>query len=479
MSILTWVLISTVVLCGAGALTKVIFDHIQGPQEVTWKEWMVASAVITLFVAPLTAWSGTALAKKDNVTFREFWNGWEAGVRVEETICRRDGSCSHNYDCDPYIVQVPYECGDSKQSRTCYRSETRYHSCPWVDAEYAYVVHTTLGPYTIDSGRFPLNPQSRRYRSRRIPESVIERAGVGEPEFWTSASERLRQGNPWPVTQVHSYTNYVLASDFTILKRYREAAEEYRALHLMPTITSTIQDGMFYRSRKVHAISCPRNTQERWNEYVEKLNAAFGSELQGDVRLVLSCNRSINANPDRYRFALEAHWQDKVLFRKSALPKNTLVIIIGTDDGQVVSYARAFTGMPTGNKALTIALESRLQARNKIPFTPEAVVGTVTGKPTQVGAQYRATSVRSGGILTDVLWGVSNRQTRFSRVSMEAKDENDVGSGFSYLKGEVQLTTTQKVIILLFVIFLSIAAFAVVAFNDWFNAKGANNRWTS
>ncbi|MBP6868894.1 MAG: hypothetical protein KBC16_02165 [Candidatus Pacebacteria bacterium] len=479
MPIWLWVFIAVLVLCGTGALTKLLIDRIKGPEEVTWKEWMVASTVITLFVAPLTAWSGTALAKKDNVTFREFWNGWEADVRVEETICHRDGSCNHHYNCDPYIVQVPYSCGDSKHPRTCYRSETRYHSCPWVDAEYAYIVETTLGPYTIDHGRFPENPQSHRYRSRRIPQSVIESAGVGEPEFWSRAKLRLRQGNPWPVTQVHSYNNFVLASDYTILRRYREAAEEYRALRLLPPITSSIRDGFFYRSEKVHAIGCPRGTQERWNEYVEKLNAAFGSELQGDVRLVLSCNARINANPDRYRFALEAHWQNKELFKKTALPKNTLVIIVGSDDGRVVSYARAFTGMPTGNKALVIALASRLRAVHTVPFTPEAVVGTVTGRPAQAGGRYRATSVRAPGVFTDVLWGVSNRQTRFSRVSMEAKDENDVGSGFSYLKGEVQLTTGQKVLILFFVILLSVAAFAVIAFNDWFNAKGDSNRWNS
>jgi hypothetical protein len=478
MPIWLWVFIAVLALCGAGALTKLYFDRAHGPEEVTWKEWMVASALISLIVAPLTAWSGTALAKKDNVTFHEFWNGWEAAVRVEETICRRDGSCIHNYDCDPYIVQVPYECGDSKQSRTCYRSETRYHSCPWVDAEYAYIVETTLGPYTIDHGRFPENPQSHRYRSRRIPERVIESAGVGEPLFWSRARLRLRQGDPWPVTQVHSYTNFVLASDYTILKRYREAAEEYRRLHLLPSITSTIRDGFFYRSDKVHAISCPRDTKEQWNEYIEKLNAAFGSELQGDVRLILSCNGKINANPDRYRFALEAHWQDRKLFQRAALPKNTVVIIVGTNGDGVVSYARAFTGMPTGNRALTVGIQSRLRAMHAVPFTPEAVVGTVTGRPTHVGGRYRATSVRSGGILTDVLWGVSNPQTRFSRVSMEAKDEHDVGSGFSYLKGEVQLTTGQKVLILFFVILLSVAAFAVVATNDWFNAKGAN-RWNS
>lgn len=479
MPIWLWIFLSIIVLCGAGALTKVIFDRVKGPEEVTWKEWALASAIITLFVAPLVGWSGTALAKKDNVTFHEFWNGWEADVSVSETICHRDGSCSHNYDCDPYIVQVPYQCGDSKNPRTCYRSETRYHSCPWVDAEYAYTVQTTLGPYTIDRARFPLNPQSHRYRSRRIPESVIGRAGVGEPLFWTRARERLARGNPWPATQVHSYTNYVLASDYTILRRYREAAEEYRALGLMPPITSSIQDGLFYRSQKVHAIGCPRGTQERWNEHVEKLNAAFGSELQGDVRLVLSCNARINANPDRYRFALEAHWQDKILFRKTALPKNSLVIIVGSTDGRVVSYARAFTGMPTGNKALALALQNRLRASNAVPFTPEAVVGSVTGRPTRAGERYRATSVKSGGVFTDVLWGVSNRQTRFSRVSMEAKDKNDVGSGFSYLKGEVQLTTMQKILILFFVVLLSVAAFAVIAFNDWFNAKGANNRWNS
>jgi len=373
------------------------------------------------------------------------------------------------YDCDPYIVEVPYECGDAKQSRTCYRSETRYHSCPYVDNEYTYTVTTTLGDYTIDSSRFPVNPQQSRWRRfKRIPDRVIERAGVGEPEFWSRARNRIDRGIPGPVTKVTSYDNYVLASRSTILKQYAKLADEYVEQNLLPKIGQGITPDTFYRSQKVHRVGCSTPV-EPWNTRLEYLNGAFGNELHGEIQLVLVCDERVISDPDSYRLALEAYWQSTEVFGRSALPKNSVVVIIGTKDGKTVSWGRAFTGMPIGNESLITALESRFRASREVPWTPKAVIGEVNGQVVRAGDIFKARSVRSSAVLTDTLWGVGNQSTRFARVSMSAKDTNDIGTGFKYLAKDVELKGVHKFLILLFVSIFAGIAFAGIAFTDFTN----------
>lgn len=466
-----WLLIAfaVVALAAVGLGVKLYFDKRVGPEEITWIEYGVSMTIIAMCVSPLVGWAGMAMAKKDNLTFVEFRNGWEARARMEEITCTRDGSCRWHYQCDPYIVMVDYECGDSKQSRTCQRPETRYHQCPYTGSEYSFYVDTTLGTYTIDSNRLPSRPNQHRWRSwHSVPGHVIDAAGTGEPDFWARARARIAQSNPWPVTKTYRYDNFVLASRHTILRQYRGAADEYLAQRLMPSIATDIRSGSFYRSNKVYMVGCARGAYESWNEHLEKLNAALGNELHGDVHLVLTCSPVINRNPDQFRYGLEAYWQDTAVFRRGALPKNAIVIIVGTTDQRTVAWARAFTGMPRGNEAMLVALQSRFMASRSIAWEPRAVIGSVTGAVQPHRSGFRSTSVRQGGVLTDVLWGATNRATRFERVSMSARDTGDVGTGFRYLANEVVLSGLQKFLILLSVVMVSAIAFSIIAFNDFF-----------
>lgn len=456
-------------LGAAGLGAKLYFDHRVGPERITWIEYAVSMVAISLFICPLVGWAGAAMARKDNTTFVEFWNGWEARARVVETTCYRDGPCRWDYDCDPYLVPVQYECGDSKQSRTCTRYETRYHQCPYTDSEFSYYVDTTLGTYTIDSHRLPVRPNSHRWRSwHSVPRHVIDAAGTGEPDFWTRARTRIAQGNPWPVTKTNRYENFVLASRHTILREYRGAADDYLAQGLMPSIATDIRRDSFYRSDKVYMIGCDRRSYASWNDSLERLNGALGSELHGDVHLVLVCSRVINLNPDQFRYGLEAYWQDTSVFRRGALPKNAIVVIVGTTDQRTVAWARAFTGMPSGNELMLVTLQNRFMASRLIAWDPGSVIGSVTGVVRPQGDSFRSASVRQGGVLADVLWGTTNKATRFQRVSMSAKDEGDIGSGFRYLATEVVLSGLQKFLILLAVVLISLPAFSVIAFNDFF-----------
>lgn len=474
-----WLLLTvTAIVMGlAGVGVKYLSDQRSGPEEVTWLEYGVAMTAICIIVLPLVGWAGFSLAKRDVLTYHEFWNGWEAKAYIERITCHRDGSCRWTYDCDPYTVQVPYECGDSKNSRTCYRTETRYHQCPYVTDEYNYLVTTTLGTYSIDTHRFPENPDQHRwghFHFKSLPDYLVSQAGVGEPAFWTRAAKRIADGTPGPVTKVNSYENYVLASHYTILKRYRKAAEEYRALKLLPAPVAGITDGTFYRANKVLTVGCALRDYERWNGALERLNAAFGMELQGDLRLVLVCDARATADPDSYAYALEAHWQDSDLFKRSALPKNTVTVILGTSGRKTVSWGRAFTGMPVGNSILTTLVRDRFAAGQQVAWSPDAILGQVVGRTTYDARKerYVATSTRTGGVLSDVLWGESMPSSRFVRASMSGKHNGVGGSGFLYLSTQIEITALQKFLIVLVASILSAFAFVGVAFNDFFNAKG-------
>jgi hypothetical protein len=178
-------------------------------------------------------------------------------------------------------------------------------------------VQTTLGEYEIASHRFPDNPQANRWRqSKSIPEGTISNAGVGAPSFWLKVKERIDAKTPGPVTKKFSYENYVLASDHTILKEFSKEVERYTKAGLFPDIQGKVYN--FYWSEKVYEVGSLPN-KGIWIDKLEKLNAAFGSELQGDVHLVI-VNKSID-NPDEYANALHAYWQNKEKFGVNTLPK--------------------------------------------------------------------------------------------------------------------------------------------------------------
>src|SRR5205814_1305597 len=139
---------------------KYVLDHLPTyPEEITWKEYGIGMALISVIIAPGVTKIGWEKVRSDTVSFNEYWNGWEIAAIREDIPCTRDGPCAHEYDCDPYIVMVPYSCGTEKNPSTCYRPETRYHDCPYVSNEFSYYVKTTLGDYTISTSRFPEKPQ--------------------------------------------------------------------------------------------------------------------------------------------------------------------------------------------------------------------------------------------------------------------------------------------------------------------------------
>src|SRR3990167_11518560 len=122
----------------AGLAIKFFLDYQRNNLEITWGEYGLGLLAISFVLTPLIVWAGWSVVRSSNLSFNEYGNGWELQAVAEPVQCSRDGPCWHEYDCDPYIVMVSYECNCATDKdgytscSTCWRPETRYHDCPYV-----------------------------------------------------------------------------------------------------------------------------------------------------------------------------------------------------------------------------------------------------------------------------------------------------------------------------------------------------------
>ena len=427
-----------------GLAAKLILDRIQKAEYIiTWREFMLISGVCCFVITPIVTMVGWELAKKNKISYNEYQNGWESATRIEEIVCHKNGMCRHTYACDPYEVCSSCNCDEHGCSTCCH---TVYDSCPYCTHEYTYVVNTTLGDYDIDIHRFPLNPQDHRWREYvTIPDSEIERVGVGEPQFWTEANNRIKSGKPGWMTKIGEYRNLIYASDSNILKQYSGAAQRYVAVGFMPRLNTSIRN--YYLANKVYFVGLSISDSAVWNDRLGYLDATLGSGLQGDLHLVL-VDAAKMVSPDEFVLALKAYWMDPAIYGKHALSKNAVVVVLGTD-GKMVLWARGFTGMPVGNDGLITALAS-LKGQE---LNSEGILGTP--------AWFKNTGVEGAihtpGSLGNIIFGVNDKATRFKRVHMES---------FGYLMNEIEPSTVGKVICLVINLVLSCVGWAIAIFGE-------------
>jgi hypothetical protein len=139
------------------------------------------------------------------------------------------------------------------------------------------------------------------------------------------------------------------------------------------------------------------------------------------------------------------------------------ILLVRTEDGQTISWARAITGMPSGNEGMIYALKAELEGAE---LSVDQIYGDIQGElyndPETDEKVVR--SVGNSGILRRVLWGMDDSYTRFNRVSMTAEDEDDTGSGFNYLSVEIKPKTSDQIMILFFTLFLSMVVWPIVAY---------------
>lgn len=447
-----------------GIALKVILDRRRSEAEISTRELVVGVGVAVPVVVAVITIIGWNMAVSNKVTFHEYWNGWELAAKSESISCTRDGQCRWEYDCDPYShIHVDTDCDSKGKCTTDTTFHTHYHSCPYVVSEGKYWMETTLGKYEIARGRLPLGYLPWRV-GVTVPQWVVDQAGVGSPPFWLQARDRIDLGNPSGVTVVKEYPNLILTSDETVLRQNSDSVEFYRSLNLLPPPAKGTHD--YYFADKVAFVGSSAANEKDWQKAVANLNAALGNELKGDLRLVIVADREAVRNPARYTLALQAYWLDPKFHGRDTVAKNTVTVVVATRDNKTVDWARCFTGMPVGNEFLIGAVNRDLEGT---ALEPDVLVGAVQGefynKVRADGTEKPDAVGRHGnGKLEKLIWGLDDPNTRFSRVSMQAKDSEDLGPGFRELWTEIEPDEDQKAWILIAALFLSLSVWFILAF---------------
>lgn len=382
---------------------------------------VIALGLIIVFgLNPLTYHVGSEIAKDQATTFNEYWNGFETEAVRNDKACYRDGSCRHVYDCDPYQVpvtktrSVPDGKGGTR-SEPYIEMETRYHSCPYSKQETDFIVRSTVDNYTIGSA---LMTGDQFRWDRVIPGGKVTEA----PAAWTEAKKRLDAGKPGPVTAVKNYKNFILASQDTLFKAYSQNIDDFKTKGLLPAPAKGVTN--FYHAAKAYKVG--NANVPLFNDYVTDvayLNGAVGDDLHGDLHVVF-VPEDIEGGKDDYLNTLTAYWQAEE-HKRDAVSKNAIIVVLGvTADGNNVAWAVSRTGMPLGNEAMLTQIGSDLKGK--------ALDTNLIGRPSMNLNDGKL--VHSSGVLESILWG----ENAFKRVSMSGSDEGDEGSGFKYLRDELQ-----------------------------------------
>lgn len=446
-------ILGVLIAVGVGLVLKFVLDAVRSQYTITWVEFGLVSSLVVTLITPTTVWQGVSAARQNLLSYDEFWNGYEVVAMVQEFTCTRDGPCVHEYSCDSYQCN-PHKCNCTCTSRdsqgrctsescsTCY--DTCWRDCPYCSKERTYVIGTTIGDVIIAEHRLPDDPHANRWEPQRgvqLPQEVIDKAGVGEPEFWVQARNRIQSGNPGPVTLVKQYDNPILASQAQLLIQHSASIGTYREMGLLPKPAQGTYN--YYYATKVYGVGGfdPPNP-EQWIEANMRFNAALGMDLRGDLHFIVVQDDRV-VNPDDYFLALLAYWQSPEMGRKS-ISKNTVIVVVTTSDGKTIDWARAATGMPEGNGNMLVEIKTRLTGAALDPVaifgSPKGVQEIENGHPVDVEPE-----VSNMGILEQVLWGPNT----FVRRCMFCDDPEDEGrTSFGFLISQIQPTGWQSAIII-------------------------------
>lgn len=387
----------------------------------------LAITMIAVLITPWITYSITAtVAKNADQTFYEYWNGSEIEAVSNTITCKRDGSCRNEYDCDPYTVshEESYTDSDGKsRTRTVY--ETKYHDCPYSAEETSYDVLTTLGNFSAGASLMT----GEQFRpSKSIPGGRV----TTPPALWVAAKQRIDSGNPDGVTSRHEYKNFILSSDETLFASYSGNIDKLVADNMLPTPANSVFD--IYKANKAYSVGDTKLDMNSMNSQLGLLNAAFGSELRGDMHIVFADATKAGEGND-YTNSLRAFWNSEAV-GKNAIAKNTLTLVVGVEsnvDGKAsVAWAHGFTGMPVGNEALLQELTN---------LKGQVIDDKFIGSPVfNIAAK---TYTHSNGAVEDMVFG----KFKFARVSMSATDEGDNGSGFKYLSDAWKMKSSDYAVV--------------------------------
>lgn len=454
-------LLGTVLAIAVGAVVLVLTKDSDEARKIDGPE-LIAAGVLCFIICISTFAIGNHSAVSSKLEgYHQFINGSIMSAVKERVPCDRDGSCTQTYECDPYTVMVTHTrtvyAGTDSNGNSQYRTETyeepetRYHHCPYATEEYDYWVQADFGykkeRRDIYIGAFSPNPVEWR-EGRGLPGGVLR----GDPQEWTLDKEAIDAGFPRAATITDTYTNYILAADDPLLKRFSPDIVKYRRQHLIPDHTDNWKYGAVsgWDATKFHAVGGVKVDEAAWNVAVQRFNAALGVNRQGDLHMVAVPASKIE-NSESYINAIVADWQGD-RYGKWSLAKNGVAIAVGlSDDGTTVEWVREKTGMPIGNGQMQATLESI----SDVPFD----IDSFLGQPKAKYSGGKLTFTNTHGLVEQAM--IFDPTTKFMRACMECKDKSDHGTSYVYLKAQVTIPTSTKVweVVISFVLCAAVLVF--------------------
>lgn len=417
------------------------------PRRITVGEFIAGALIMTTVVAPGMNTAMTKVAISHAVGgFHELLRGSVLHTGKDTVPCEEDGFCSPTRQCDPYPVQMldHYDTvpdgvdtkGNPKTKQVpVYRTEIRYHDCPYVKYVMDYWVITSLGD-KIYIAQHVLPPTLERWDPHfAIPSNVQAHA---PPAKWQQDRDGELSGHPAPIAKDHTYVNYLLAAQAACPHDYSDQFAKFQSLGVLVDHTENVNHPVNDdndANEVVFAKKSPPN-KAAFETALSRQNAELGMEKQGDMHVVVVPDSVVGiGEADNYAGTLCSWWQNPAR-GKYGLAKNTIMVVVGvSDDFTTIKWSRAFTGIPLGNGAMISALTNDLTAF-KVPFTPEALFGNPTATISGGDITYHHGNGAVEHIVLD--------EHPFNRPCMITCVAGQQG-GFQYVSASIMLTATDKV----------------------------------
>jgi hypothetical protein len=441
----------------------------RGLRRISRFEFILGAFLIVVIAFVVTQLLGPNLARNSAINgYHEFYNGSVVNVRIVPDKCERDGSCSHTYTCDTEVIHHPAQYDSQGKLTQAAYTEVIDHQCPYATRELDYVMEDSLGrTIVVGNNFFEHNPRAWR-SGKEIPDDVPRQP----PERWLQAKQNLANGMADPVTGDFTYANYILASDSALYEEHDGSVERYQQAGLLPKHTAKLGGDMFYdhgtRADKVQVAGGLRVANlPMWQDRLMRLNAALGSELQGDLHVVLVPAHKVS-NPDDYITALKAYWTS---LGKRSISKNGIILAIGvSSDGKTVAWSRSDTGMPVGNGEMRTALNLRLTGQK---MDPNILLGNVRASIRREGEDLK---VRYDYATSGVVGEILLVDFPYKRPCMKCDDKEDQGVGYVDLKDLVPISTGAKILMFFIILILSCLLWGVLLAYDPLNTVISSRR---
>jgi hypothetical protein len=253
-------------------LTKIFW-----PRKVGWAEMGIA-LVAGIAISAVVYACGMVSQTSDV----EVWNG-EVLSKERERV-----SCSHSYDCNCRMVPVPRSCTGSGKNRSCTGggTERKCDTCYEHSNDYSWRVHTNIGNWTIDR---------------------VDRQGITEPPRWSVV-------NPGdPVSDTHSFTNYVKAVPESLFHAHADMTNTFDAM--IPEYPSAIYD--YWHINRAISMGVPVPDMKEWNRDISFVARDVGPKKQANIIVIF-----VNTADQSYIHALEGKWIGG--------KKNDIIVVIGS-----------------------------------------------------------------------------------------------------------------------------------------------------